>query len=145
MSRLEGHSPQRALGSERGSPRCGGGGWGDLGWRTVGAPRSGLWPGEQGVGLAPGAEPLSALGRGLGLLSPKTILSSDKEDSGEGHTTQKVPRTAALGSSKSTRPSNTAWDLGARRAPGDPMPTVGYFLLKLAWPTRGLERLLIKP
>ena len=58
---------------------------------------------------------------------------------------QKVPRTTALGLSESAGPSNTAWDLSACWAPGDPMPAVAYFLLKLALPTRGLEQLLIKP
>lgn len=39
-------------------------GWWRLGRRTVGAPWSGLWPGDRGVRLDPRAELLSALGAG---------------------------------------------------------------------------------
>lgn len=122
-------------------------GAGGLGWRTVGALDQGCAQGNRAWGWPPEQSlPLPWAG-GWGLLSPKTILSSNKEDSGKRHTpthtpmhthpTQKVLRTAALGSSESAGPSNTARDLGACQAPGDPMPTVAYFLRKLALPTRG--------
>lgn len=131
---------------QSGSPRgCGGGGWGD-------------WAVARGTGH--GAGPLSRAslcpGQGAGgSFPPRPSSPQTKKTQGRGipthtppptHTPmQKVPRTTALGSCESARPSNTAQDLSAHRAPGDPMPTAAHFLLKLALPTRGMEQLLIKP
>lgn len=66
-------------------------GAGGLGWRTVGALDQGCTQGNRAWGWPPEQSlPLPWAG-GWGLLSPKTILSSNKEDSGEGHTPTHAP------------------------------------------------------
>lgn len=128
MSRLEGHSPQRALGSEQRSTGVWEQGMGGLGWRTVGAPRSGLWPGEQGVGLAPGAEPLSALGRGLGAPFPQDHpLLKQRRLGGGAHPPRKSPEQQPLVRPNPPDPQTQPGTLAPAGHPVTPCPPLFIF------------------